>query len=110
MAEELDNIKAIETPDIEDSNEPVNVEVMEPTEEGVQEMMQEVQEMAEEFYGNLAEDMDERVLSRIAMDLISDYKKDKESRSDWEKSYTSGLDLLGFKYNNEVARSKERVP
>jgi len=43
MAEELDNIKAIETPDIEDSNEPVNVEVMEPTEEGVQEMMQEVQ-------------------------------------------------------------------
>jgi len=102
MAEELDNIKAIETPDIEDSNEPVNVEVMEPTEEGVQEMMQEVQEMAEEFYGNLAEDMDERVLSRIAMDLISDYKKDKESRSDWEKSYTSGLDLLGFKYNNET--------
>tara|TARA_R110001592_G_scaffold267043_2_gene532980 strand:- start:3277 stop:5652 length:2376 start_codon:yes stop_codon:yes gene_type:complete len=102
MAEELDNIKAIETPETEESLEPVNVEVMEPDEEGMQEMMQEVQEEAEEFYGNLAEDMDDRVLSRIAMDLISDYKKDRESRSDWEKSYTSGLDLLGFKYNNET--------
>ena len=105
MAEELDNIKAIETPEIEETEEslaPVNVEVMEPDEEGMQEMMQEVQEEAEEFYGNLAEDMDDRILSGIAMDLISDYKKDKESRSDWEKSYISGLDLLGFKYNNET--------
>ena len=105
MAEELDNIKAIETPEIEETEEslaPVDVEVMEPDEEGMQEMMQEVQEEAEEFYGNLAEDMDDRILSGIAMDLISDYKKDKESRSDWEKSYISGLDLLGFKYNNET--------
>ena len=84
MAEELDNIKAIETPEIEETEEslaPVNVEVMEPDEEGMQEMMQEVQEEAEEFYGNLAEDMDDRILSGIAMDLISDYKKDKESSS-----------------------------
>ena len=50
---------------------------------------------------NLAEDMDERILSRISGDLLEDYKRDKESRGDWEKSYTSGLDLLGFKYDNE---------
>ena len=48
-----------------------------------------------------AKDMDERILSRISGDLLEDYKKDKESRGDWEKSYTSGLDLLGFKYDNE---------
>jgi Ni,Fe-hydrogenase I large subunit len=37
----------------------------------------------------------------MAGDLVSDYKKDKESRADWEKSYIKGLDLLGFKYSEE---------
>jgi hypothetical protein len=26
----------------------------------------------------------------------------KMSRKDWEKSYTDGLDLLGFKYENRT--------
>ena len=26
----------------------------------------------------------------------------KSSRKDWENSYTSGLDLLGFKYENRT--------
>ena len=78
-----------------DAVEPVDVEI---TDEDAVEQEQ-VQE--QDFYANLAEDMDERVLDGIANELLADYKKDKESRSDWEKSYTSGLDLLGFKYNNE---------
>ena len=41
------------------------------------------------------------ILSRLSGDLITDYKKDKESRSDWEKAYISGLDLLGFKNNSD---------
>ena len=79
-----------------DAVEPVDVEITDE-EAAVDQVSEEVQE----FYSNLAEDMDERILSRIAGELLADYKKDKESRGDWEKSYTSGLDLLGFKYNNE---------
>ena len=56
----------------------------------------------EDFYRNLAEEMDDRVLGRMASQLISDYKKDKISRGDWEQSYTNGLDLLGFKYVNNT--------
>ena len=90
-----------ETPIVE---EEVNVEVKEPSEENEQSQEEKIKDLVDEvkiFYSNLAEDMDERVLGRISSELISDYKKDKESRSDWEKSYTSGLDLLGFKYDNE---------
>ena len=47
----------------------------------------------EDFYKNLAEDMDERTLSRLALDLIADYKKDRVSRLDWEQTYVQGLDL-----------------
>jgi len=79
-----------------DAVEPVDVEITD--EDAVEEP---VQEEAQDFYVNLAEGMDERVLTGIANELLADYKKDKESRGDWEKSYTSGLDLLGFKYNNE---------
>ena len=90
-----------ETPVVE---EEVDVEVKEPSEENEESQEEKIKELVDEvkiFYSNLAEDMDERVLGRISSELISDYKKDKESRSDWEKSYTSGLDLLGFKYDNE---------
>ena len=52
----------------------------------------------QDFYANIAEDMDERVLNQLSSDLISDYQKDKESRKDWEDGYLKGLDLLGFKY------------
>jgi len=52
----------------------------------------------QDFYGNLAEEIDERALSQIANDLITDYQKDRESRKDWEDGYVKGLDLLGFKY------------
>jgi len=79
-----------------DAVEPVDVEITD--EDAVEET---VQEEVQDFYVNLAEGMDERVLAGIANELLADYKKDKESRGDWEKSYTSGLDLLGFKYNNE---------
>jgi len=83
----------LESPLVEIEEEEMEMENDEEVEEGEEENL---------FYENLAEDLDERVLSRMANELISDYKKDKESRSDWEKSYISGLDLLGFKYNNEA--------
>ena len=67
--------------------------------EGEEEPLPE--EEGESFFDNLAEDMDETVLGRLASGLIADYRKDRDSRSDWEKGYISGLDLLGFKYTDE---------
>ncbi len=87
---------------ITEEEESPNIEIEEDEqiqEEPTQDFSQEQQ--AIEFYGNLAEQIDERVLGRMAGDLVSDYKKDKESRADWEKSYIKGLDLLGFKYSEE---------
>ena len=55
----------------------------------------------DDFNANLAEDMDERTLKRLGSELISEYKKDKESRKEWEEGYTKGLDLLGVKYNEQ---------
>ncbi len=83
---------------LEEQVNPVDVEVEEPTEEIVEE---DAAPEEDNFYKNLAEDMDDRALTALSSDLITEFKKDKESRGDWEKGYTSGLDLLGFKYNDE---------
>ena len=89
-----DNMNEVESPEIE--IEPS----MDEEQEDQEPQMTDEQSEAVEFYQNLAETMDDRVLTSLAMELVADYKKDKESRSDWEKSYISGLDLLGFKYDN----------
>tara|TARA_B100002051_G_scaffold39656_4_gene33603 strand:+ start:2240 stop:4627 length:2388 start_codon:yes stop_codon:yes gene_type:complete len=86
----------------EEKKEDLEVEVIETDEEvKPEEVVDAQQQLLQSFYKNVATDLDEQVLSRIANELVTDYKKDKESRGDWEKGYTSGLDLLGFKYNDE---------
>ena len=88
-----------------DKNNPITDEVTVEEEKIVtlpgdaEEAMQE--ESQQDFYANLAEDMDDRILSQIANDLIFDYEKDRESRQDWEDAYIKGLDLLGFKYTEQ---------
>ena len=59
----------------------------------------EVESPVDEFSANLAEDMSENILDRIANDLIDEYQRDKQSRKDWEDTYVQSLDLLGVKYN-----------
>ena len=51
-----------------------------------------------DFYANLAEDMPERELSRIAGELLGEYDANKASRQEWEDAYANGLELLGFNY------------
>ena len=51
----------------------------------------------EEFDSNLAEFIDDQVLQELGSDLISAFNGDKDSRSDWEETYTKGLDQLGLK-------------
>ena len=60
------------------------------------------QERDEDFYANLAENMDPGELGSVANDLLSQYDSAKASREDWEQSYSSGLDLLGFKYTERT--------
>ena len=49
------------------------------------------------FDSNLADFMDDDVLNEIGNELVSAYNGDKESRADWEETYTKGLDQLGLK-------------
>ena len=50
-----------------------------------------------EFDSNLAEYIEDNVLKAIGSDLIGAYTGDKDSRSEWEETYTKGLDQLGLK-------------
>ncbi len=49
------------------------------------------------FDANLAEYLSEKDLSFLGHELVSAYESDKDSRSDWERTYTEGLDNLGLK-------------
>ncbi len=42
------------------------------------------------------------ILDAIASELIGLFQSDKESRSDWERSYVDGLDLLGLKHEDRT--------
>ncbi len=53
-------------------------------------------------FSNLAEVLDEDILDPIGSKLTSDYLDYKQSRKDWEQTYTNGLDLLGFKYERRT--------
>ena len=47
---------------------------------------------------NLAELLDDGYLGEISSDLRGSYEEDLESRSEWEDTYTKGLDQLGVKH------------
>jgi len=59
-------------------------------------------EGGEDHYANLADFLPDDVLGRLGSDLNGKYMDYTSSRKEWEKSYTQGLDLLGFKYDNRT--------
>lgn len=59
-------------------------------------------ERTEDFYANLAEEMDLRELGSISSELTSEFDANKASRSEWEEAYSSGLELLGFNYEERT--------
>ena len=61
-----------------------------------------IQSQATDFNANLADFVDERELGYLSSTLYQNYQDYKSSRKDWEKSYTQGLELLGFKYENRT--------
>ena len=50
-----------------------------------------------DFYGNLAEYMDEEVLTDLSTTVFDNFKSDQESRQEWEQTFERGFDLLGLK-------------
>ena len=56
----------------------------------------------EEFGANLAEEMDEGELQKVASDLLEMVDADIASRKDWVDMYVKGLDVLGMKYEERT--------
>ena len=57
---------------------------------------------SDDFYMNLAEEMPDRELSRIASELMSEFDANKSGRQEWEDAYANGLELLGFSYEERA--------
>ena len=51
------------------------------------------------FDANLVDFIDENTLEKISNDLLDSIETDKQSRSEWEKTYTDGLKYLGMKFD-----------
>ena len=84
---------------------PIDVEIQDPTQDNVKMMddgsavINDVPEQPQmDFGSNLADFMSEDDMMGISNELMAKFDEDKSSRKDWEETYTKGLDLLGFKY------------
>ncbi len=58
--------------------------------------------MSDDFYLNLAEEMPERELGRIAGELLGEFDANKAGRQEWSDAYANGLELLGFTYDERT--------
>ena len=52
------------------------------------------------FDANLVDFINQNTLEKISNDLLDSIQSDKESRSEWEKTYTDGLKYLGMKFDD----------
>jgi len=53
-------------------------------------------------FANLAELLPDDVLDPLGSKMYENYMDYKTSRKDWERTYTSGLELLGFNYDDRT--------
>jgi hypothetical protein len=60
------------------------------------------EERESDFNDNLAEDLDESVLTQLAGDLLGEFDEDISSRKDWIQTYVDGLELLGMKVEDRT--------
>jgi chaperonin GroES len=51
---------------------------------------------------NLTMFLEEEILQEVSNEILEQFDSYKASRKDWEDTYTKGLDLLGFKYENRA--------
>ena len=94
--------------DVDILEEPINKGPVEinPTEDGGVEIDFDpaavIAQSGDDPRANLAELLEEDILSSLGSTLQNEYQDNKSSREDWEQAYTKGLDLLGFKYENRT--------
>jgi hypothetical protein len=60
-----------------------------------------------DFEANLVDFVPDSDLSKLANDVLTSIKSDKESRSEWEKTYTDGLKYLGMKFDDSRSQPFE---
>tara|TARA_R100001443_G_scaffold43237_2_gene56387 strand:+ start:4494 stop:6929 length:2436 start_codon:yes stop_codon:yes gene_type:complete len=98
-----EEIQIAEQKEVEASEEPVEVN---PQEDGSVEINFDPSKVNIEgtpnHFDNLAELLPEDILDPIGTDLVENYMDYKASRKDWEQAYTTGLELLGFKYEKRT--------
>ncbi len=81
----------VEVQENEDGSVDINLDPKAATPEG-----------GDEHYSNLADFLPDDVLGSLASDLNGKYMDYSSSRKEWEKTYTNGLDLLGFKFDQRT--------
>ena len=59
-------------------------------------------EAGDDHYANLADLLPDSILEPIGSELYANFTDYKESRREWERSYTKGLDLLGFQFEQRT--------
>lgn len=101
--EEMMGLGSLGEPDIEieiEDPESVSIEAG-----GVEIELEKVQgggKGINEFTANLAEFLDEGEINEISGELMEQFRSDKTSRKEWEKTYRDGLKLLGLKIEDRT--------
>ena len=72
-----------------------------------EEMEEEEVAQPEAFDANLVDAIDDRELQSLSSDILSSVRQDKESRSEWEKTYVDGLKYLGMKFDESRSQPFE---
>lgn len=85
----------------QDDVQPIEIEIEDPESVSINvgdlEIEIEKEDDEEDFYRNIAEDLDSSSLAQLAGDLIGDFEADIAARKDWIQTYVDGLELLGLK-------------
>ena len=106
----------LEIPSDEEMQEEVSVEEIEESQKGPIEVLPEEDGGAtidfdpsainvsgtQSHFDNLADILPEDIIEPIGNEMVQNYMDYKSSRKEWESAYTTGLDLLGFKYENRT--------
>jgi hypothetical protein len=87
-----------------ENEEPIEIEVIDPEQVNIHagDMDISITPTEPDFDKNLAEDLDEGALTKLASELAGDIDNDLGSRKEWEKAYVAGLKLLGLQYEERT--------
>jgi hypothetical protein len=86
---------------------PIEIEIEDPESvtigiDGMPILRIEEDDEEDDFGINIAEEIDESTLQKMASDLIGDFESDVGARKDWMQTYVDGLELLGMKIEDRA--------